>query len=160
VGTHDRRWLPLRPAVIVGPMITSTFPTLCADSVAETAAFYRELFGFEEVFVADWYVQLQAPGEPLTQLAVVARDHDSVPPDERRAPAGVLIGVEVDDVDEVHARLVAAGHPVIRSLRDEDWGQRHFISLDPSGAMVDVITPIAPTTDEYVAAYAAGTTGA
>lgn len=158
MGTHDVRWSPSRRAVIVGVMITSTFPTVCADSVPETAAFYRDLFGFDEVFVADWYVQLQAPGEPLTQLGVVARDHASVPPDQRRSPAGVLLGIEVDDVDRVHARARAAGHPIIRSLRDEEWGQRHFITLDPSGAMVDVITPIAPTTDEYVAAYAAGST--
>lgn len=141
-------------------MITSTFPTVCAESVPETAAFYRDLFGFHDVFVADWYVQLQAPGEPLTQIGVVARDHDSVPPDHRRAPAGVLLGVEVDDVDEVHARVLAAGHPIVRSLRDEEWGQRHFIALDPSGTMVDVITPIAATTAEYAAAYAAGSTEA
>jgi catechol 2,3-dioxygenase-like lactoylglutathione lyase family enzyme len=160
VATQDRRWSFDHPDLIVGVMITSTFPTVCADSVPDTAAFYRDLFGFDEVFVADWYVQLQAPGEPLTQLGVVARDHDSVPPDHRQAPAGVLLGVEVDDVDEVHARVVAAGHPIIRSLRDEEWGQRHFITLDPSGAMVDVITPIDPSTAEYVAAYAAAETGA
>ena len=134
-------------------MITTVFPTLCTDSVAETAAFYRDLLGFEEVFTADWYVQLQAPGSPQTQVGVVARMHDSVPPDHRQAPAGVLIGVEVDDVDDLHARVVAAGNRIIRSLRDEEWGQRHFITLDPAGAMVDVITPIPPTTAAYEAAY-------
>ena len=134
-------------------MITTVFPAICTDSVAETAAFYRDVLGFDEVFAADWYVQLQAPGSPQTQIGVVARTHDSVPPDHRRLPAGVLIGVEVDDVDDAHARVVAAGHRIIRSLRDEEWGQRHFITLDPSGAMVDVITPIPPTTAAYEAAY-------
>lgn len=134
-------------------MITTVFPAVCTDSVAETTAFYRDLLGFEEVFTADWYVQLQAPGSPQVQVAVVARTHDSVPPDHRLPPAGVLIGVEVDDVDDAHARIVAAGHRIIRSLRDEEWGQRHFIALDPSGAMVDVITPIPPTTADYRAAY-------
>ena len=61
------------------------------------------------------------------------REHDSVPPAQRRRPAGVLIGIEIDDVDAVHARIVDAGHPIIRSLRDEPWGQRHFIALDPGG---------------------------
>lgn len=134
-------------------MITSVFPTVCTDSVSETAEFYRDLLGFDDVFVADWYVQLQAPGQPLTQIGIVSRRHDSVPPEQRLAPSGVLIGVEVDDVDAVHARIVASGAPIIRSLRDEEWGQRHFITLDPAGAMVDVITPTDPTTAEYEAAY-------
>lgn len=129
---------------------------MCTDSVPDTTAFYRDLLGFEIVFEADWYVQLQAPGEPLPQLGVVARTHESVPPEQRRAPAGVLIGVEVDDVDAVHACIVEAGLPIIRSLRDEEWGQRHFITLDPAGTMVDVIKPTDPTTAEYEAAYAVG----
>ena len=136
-------------------MITTVFPTICTDSVPTTAAFYCDLLGFEPVFVTDWYVQLQAPGQPLTQLGIVAREHDSVPPAQRRRPAGVLIGIEIDDVDAVHARIVDAGHPIIRSLRDEPWGQRHFIALDPAGAMVDVITPIAPTTAAFESAYVA-----
>lgn len=133
-------------------MITSVFPTICAGSVAETARFYRRLFGFETVFEVDWYVQLQAPGQPATQIGVVARTHGSVPTRHQRPPAGVLISIEVDDVDGVYLRSRAAGHPAVLSLRDEEWGQRHFITLDPAGTMVDVITPIAPSSPEYAAA--------
>lgn len=51
-GTHERRWSPPGTAVIVGAMITSTFPTVCAESVGDTAAFSPDLFGFERHFVA------------------------------------------------------------------------------------------------------------
>lgn len=134
-------------------MITSLFPAVLTDAVDDTAHFYRDLFGFETVFEADWYVQLQAPDQPLTQLGIVDRTHESVPAGHRHQPAGILISIEVEDVDEVHARATAAGHPTALSLRDEDWGQRHFITLDPAGTMVDVITPIAPSTADYAAAY-------
>ena len=30
-------------------------------------------------------------------------------------------------------------HPIELSLRDEDWGQRHFMALDPNGLLVDVV---------------------
>jgi catechol 2,3-dioxygenase-like lactoylglutathione lyase family enzyme len=137
-------------------MITNLFPTVCADDVEATARFYADLFGFEAVFTVDWYVQLEAPGDPGTQLAIVAREHESVPAAHRVRPAGVLIAIEVDDVDAVYARSVAAGHEQLLTLRSEDWGQRHYITVDPAGTMIDVITPIAPTAPEYAAAYTTG----
>ena len=48
-----------------------------------------------------------------------------------------------------------AGLPEVQPLRDESFGQRHFILRDPSGNLVDVIENIPPTED-YAASYAEG----
>jgi hypothetical protein len=40
-------------------------------------------------------------------------------------------------------------------LRDEAFGQRHFIVRDPNGVLIDVIQPIAPD-EAFLAQYAAG----
>lgn len=125
-------------------MIISTFPTLCADDLVATRDFYISLFGFKVIFDSDWYVQLQAPTEPLAQIGVVAREHDSVPEQFRHHPAGVLVAIEVDDVDGVYAQAVQQGQELVIDLRSEDWGQRHFMILDPAGTLIDVITPIPP----------------
>ena len=50
-------------------------------------------------------------------------------------------------------RLVTAGLPILRSLRDEAFGQRHFITKDPNGVLIDVIKPIPPSA-EFLAQYA------
>ena len=45
--------------------------------------------------------------------------------------------------------------PACRScmpLRDEAFGQRHFITADPNGVLIDVIKPIPPTA-EYEAMF-------
>jgi catechol 2,3-dioxygenase-like lactoylglutathione lyase family enzyme len=134
-------------------MITDIFPTICSDDVPTTRDFYLELFGFEVVFRNEWYVQLQAPTKPFSQLGIVQRDHDSVPLPFQRQPAGVLVAIEVDDVDATHARAQAAGLEMPLDLRSEAWGQRHFMTVDPSGTLVDVITPIPPGpefADDYV----------
>ncbi|WP_309112187.1 VOC family protein [Saccharothrix sp.] len=134
-------------------MITGIFPTICSDDIAATRDFYALLFGMTTVFENDWYVQLQAPTPPHPQIGVVQRDHGSVPEGHRNRPAGTLIAIEVDDVDTVHKNAVAAGLTMLLDLRDEPWGQRHFITLDPSGTMVDVIKPIPPDAehaDSYV----------
>ena len=125
-------------------MITDIFPTICSDDVPATRDFYIELFDFEVVFRNAWYVQLQAPTKPFSQLGIVQRDHDSVPPSFQRQPAGVLVAIEVDDVDATHERAQAAGLEMPLDLRSEAWGQRHFMTVDPSGTLVDVITPIPP----------------
>ena len=38
------------------------------------------------------------------------------------------------------------------TLRDEPFGQRHFITEDPNGVAIDVIKPIPPT-PEYAAQF-------
>ncbi|TIL77909.1 MAG: glyoxalase, partial [Mesorhizobium sp.] len=40
----------------------------------------------------------------------------------------------------------------LRSLRDEPFGQRHFITSDPNGVLIDVIKPI-PLSPEFQAQF-------
>ena len=42
----------------------------------------------------------------------------------------------------------------VRTIQDEDFGQRHFITADPNGVLIDVIKPIPPSA-EYAALYVA-----
>lgn len=133
-------------------MITSLYPVLATSDVPATARFYADLLGMTPTFTSDWYVSLRADD---AEIAVVDADHATIPERARGArAAGVLVTVEVDDVDAVHARVVAAGsHDVVLPLRDEEFGQRHFIVAGPDGALVDVVTPIAPS-GEFAALYA------
>ncbi|MNR60687.1 hypothetical protein D3C85_1822330 [compost metagenome] len=48
--------------------------------------------------------------------------------------------------------MQAAGLPILLPLRDEAFGQRHFITVDPSGVMLDIIQPIPPS-PEFAALY-------
>jgi catechol 2,3-dioxygenase-like lactoylglutathione lyase family enzyme len=134
--------------------ITGYYPVLLVDEVETSAAFYQTHFGFKSLFTSDWYIHLQQADHPNVNLAFVSRTHQTVPEDSRKSAAGMLINFEVDNPDEIYDRLRAAGVPVLRTLRDEDFGQRHFIVADPNGVMVDVIKPIPPSA-EYAAQYAA-----
>ena len=121
------------------------FPLVITPRGADAVAFYRDLFGMTVVADIGWYVHLQQPDNPSMQLAFIEPGHDSVPGSHRAEPGGVVITLEVDDVDELHARATEMGAPIHVPLRDEEWGQRHFITEDPTGLMVDVVTPIAPS---------------
>ena len=108
--------------------------------------------GFARHSKADWYVHLQSETRPDVNLAVLDGSHETIPEPGRGRAGGVLLNFEVEDVDAVHARLMAAGLPELRSLRDEAFGQRHFITADPNGVLIDVITPIPPSA-EFAAQY-------
>lgn len=133
--------------------ITSYYPVLMTGDVAATARFYREHFDFSALFESDWYVHLQHARETQVNLAVLDGNHETIPAQGRGLAGGMLLNFEVDDVDAVYARLRDAGLPILLPLRDEAFGQRHFITADPNGVLVDVITPIPPS-GEFAAQYA------
>lgn len=126
----------------------NVFPTICTDTVAEVRDFYCHLLGFEPIFDSGWYVQLASVDDPTRQIGVVERTHHTVPQEFRTHPSGVLVSIELDDVDDAHRRAVESGHRIVLELRSEDFGQRHFMTVDPAGTLVDVITQIEPS-DEY-----------
>jgi uncharacterized glyoxalase superfamily protein PhnB len=130
--------------------VTSCYPVLMTHDVQTAAAFYRRHFGFEVSFEADWYVSLV---RDRWELAVLDASHPTIPISARSA-SGVLINLEVDDVDAEYDRLVTRGPlDALLPLRSEDFGQRHFIVAGPDDVLIDVITPIQPT-GEYSAQFA------
>jgi catechol 2,3-dioxygenase-like lactoylglutathione lyase family enzyme len=48
------------------------------------------------------------------------------------------------DVDELHARLVAAGCRPLTAPRDAEWGERFFHLTDPDGNELSFAWPCAP----------------
>lgn len=132
---------------------TSYYPVLMTGDVAGTAAFYVEHFRFEPLFESDWYVHLRSREDKRVNLGIVDGDHETIPEEGRGRATGLLINFEVKDPDAVYERIVAAGLPILRTLRDEPFGQRHFITRDPDGVLIDVIKPIQPSA-EFLAQYA------
>lgn len=125
---------------------TSFYPVLMSEHVAEAAAFYCRWFGFEVVFEADWYVSLR---RDQWELAILDAGHGTIPEGFRDPVRGMLLNVEVEDVDAEYVRLVADGNlPLALDIRSEDFGQRHFIIVGPDRVLIDVITPI-PFSGEF-----------
>lgn len=125
---------------------TSYYPVVMTTDVPGTAAFYIRHFRFKPLFDSDWYVHLQSREDQSVNLAVLHKDHSTIPEAFRGRPvAGLLLNFEVEDPDAEYAAARTAGLPILLALRDEDFGQRHFITADPNGVMIDVIKPIPPS---------------
>lgn len=128
--------------------ISSFYPVILTEQVAASAEFYRNQFGFETVFEADWYVSLRLSRDTETafELAILESGHPTVPAAYRNSVNGLILNFEVDDVDAEYERLIKREKlPLQLDIRDEEFGQRHFITSDPNGVLIDVIKIIPPS---------------
>lgn len=129
----------------VGEMVRSVFPVVCAPDIDAARDFYAEILELDVVFECGWYTLLRSPVDETVQLGFVTVEHETVPRGFGGRPAGLLVTVEVDDVDDVYERALGRGAEIALPLRDEEFGQRHFMAVDPNGVLLDVVTPIAPS---------------
>ncbi|KIF75018.1 glyoxalase [Streptomyces sp. 150FB] len=103
-----------------------------AEQSGRSAEFYG-LLGFEEVMNLGWITTVASPSHPASaQVSFLTAD--------LTAPVVADISVEVDDVDAVHAAVLASGAQIVYPLRDEEWGVRRFFVRDPNGRVVNVLS--------------------
>lgn len=67
--------------------VSSFYPVICTDRIAESRDFYTQQLGFEITFEADWYISLRLAGPRPYELALVRYTHPTVP-EKFRQPAG------------------------------------------------------------------------
>lgn len=123
-------------------MIKRAFINIMVNDVATSRDFYTNLLGWTVAFDSDWFANLQAPDDTAIELGLFARDHDLIPEAYRNAPRGTLLTIVVDDVDAVHTACLQAGVEVVQAPRDEFYGQRRMLMIDPDGLLVDVSSPV------------------
>lgn len=120
-------------------MIQKLHPLTITNKLHETANFYMTYFEFEQIFTSDWYIQLAHKNG--AEIAVMSPDLSNQPAflHKMHAGHGMVFTLETDDATKVFEKLTSAGAPIVYKLKDEEWGQRHFILEDPSGVYVDVV---------------------
>lgn len=104
-------------------------PNIRSERFAESRAFYNGVIGLDGGDGLDW-ILFFGTDQREVQLSVMKLDIKAgVHPD---------VSIEVDDVDAVHERAVAAGAEIVYPLTDEEWGLRRFFVRDPNGAVINV----------------------
>lgn len=104
---------------------------VAAADPSGAARFYRDVLGLEVLMDLGWIVTY-GNGEPMqVQMSVMSEGGSGTPvPD---------LSIEVDDLDEVLARLEAAGIAPAYGPVDEPWGVRRVFVRDPLGRLVNIL---------------------
>jgi predicted enzyme related to lactoylglutathione lyase len=104
-------------------------PNILSERFEESRAFYNDVIGLDGGDGLDW-ILFFGTDQREVQLSVMKLDVKAhVHPD---------VSIEVDDLDDVHARAVRAGAEIVYPLTDEEWGLRRFFVRDPNGAVINV----------------------
>ena len=116
------------------------YPLIITEKIKEAVVFYKENFDFIAVFERDWYVQLLHE-KSGSEIAFMTTNVENQPVELHSGfnGKGIVLSLEVEDVADEWNRLKDKNLNVIVELRDEEWGQRHFIITDPAGVYVDVV---------------------
>jgi catechol 2,3-dioxygenase-like lactoylglutathione lyase family enzyme len=105
---------------------------LAAADLADARAFYQELLDLEVVMDHGWIVTLASAASQTPQLSIASEGGSGTPvPD---------LSIEVDDVDQIYRRAVAAKAEIAYEITDEPWGVRRFFLRDPLGRLVNILS--------------------
>jgi catechol 2,3-dioxygenase-like lactoylglutathione lyase family enzyme len=106
-------------------------PNVAADRVDAAKAFYGDALGMTIVMDMGWILTFASDGSAVPQISVATEGGSETPvPD---------ISIEVDNLDEVHQRMLAAGFNIEYGPVTEPWGVTRFYVRDPFGRSVNIL---------------------
>ena len=119
--------------------IKKCVPLMTTTKLGEAKAFYCEHFGFKTTFEAENFLGL-ASEDGACELSIMS-------PGEGGSveTAGLILCLEVDNVDAEHARLGKEGVSFVQPPKDNPWGDRSAIAIDPMGVSVYIYKTIPPS---------------
>ena len=132
-------------------MLNSFYPVILSNNIEVTGNFIKKYFNFKETFVSDWYISLKYKNN--FEIAIIDKNHETIPERFRQQPKGIILNFEVEDVDKIYERILEDKNMnILLEIQNEEWGQRHFIFEGPDNLLIDVIQTIEPT-EEFLKQY-------
>lgn len=122
---------------------------IITSKLKEVKEFYVNKLGFGVTHEMDWYLQLHTPNKQF-DIGFLEPNHETQNPlfQPEFANKGVWFTIELEDVDAMYEEIQKKGIPIVVSLRDEPWGERHFSIVDPIGIGIDFTHYTPPTEDK------------
>jgi predicted enzyme related to lactoylglutathione lyase len=95
---------------------------LAVPDLARSAAFYRDVLGFEIKEIGDpgWRMYVQ------DGCRIMAGQCPDAMPVAQLGDHSYFAYLVVDNVDAYHERVASAGAEIIKALASEEWGMREF----------------------------------
>jgi uncharacterized glyoxalase superfamily protein PhnB len=124
--------------------IEAMFPVMVISNLDSVKQFYETVFGFNAVFYdPGFYLHLVSPDSGV-QLGFLVENHATQPEflHPIMSPDGYVISLEVTDASQAYSEAMKMNLNIVMELKEEVWGQIHFMLLDPAGFRIDVVQHI------------------
>jgi catechol 2,3-dioxygenase-like lactoylglutathione lyase family enzyme len=104
---------------------------IAGEQIEAATAFYGSALGMKIVMNLGWIMTFAADGSAPPQISVATEGGSGTAvPD---------LSVEVDDLSEVHRKMLAAGFAIEYGPVREPWGVTRFYVRDPFGRLVNIL---------------------
>jgi catechol 2,3-dioxygenase-like lactoylglutathione lyase family enzyme len=104
---------------------------IAAEHLNDAKGFYGDILGLRVVMDQGWILTFAAEGRASPQINVATEGGSGTPvPD---------LPIEVDDLEDVHRRVLAAGLPIEYGPQSEPWGVKRFHVRDPFGRLLNIL---------------------
>lgn len=123
------------------------FPVMVTNNLDAVKQFYEAVFGFTAAFYdSNFYLHLISPNNNI-QLGFLLPDLANQPGylHPTMSPEGYVLSLEVKDAALAYSEAKRMDLNIVMALKQEEWGQIHFMIQDPAGIHVDVVQHLAPT---------------
>lgn len=105
-----------------------------AGNTEEAERFYSDILDLKLAMDRGWIMTWATDNTMVPQVSIA-----------REGGAGTAVpdlSIEVDNLDEVYQRVVAARLPVDYALTEEAWGVRRFYVRDPFGRLINILSHV------------------
>ena len=127
--------------------IDAMFPVMVTENLETVKQFYEVVFGFKAVFFdKNFYLHLISANGNV-QLGFLMPNLANQPNflHPNMVADGFVISLEVQDAAIAYAEAQKMNLNFAMQLKQEAWGQIHFILQDPAGFRLDIVQHIEPT---------------
>lgn len=129
-------------------MLKYAYTILYVKDVAQTIAFYKEAFGFEQKFITpeNDYGEILS-GETTIAFAAITLAQSNLR-DEflesslKQKPFGIELGFVTESPAQVIKKALAAGALELEPLKTKPWGQKVAYLRDNNGFIIEICTPM------------------
>ena len=113
--------------------LTGSSAVLLVADIERSAAYYRDMLGFECRPYGDPPHFLSASRDDVSVLMALCPDASKIVPNWKIVDKTWNVYVRVDDVDEIYAEVQRRSAPIDYTLYDAPHGFREFGVIDPDG---------------------------
>jgi catechol 2,3-dioxygenase-like lactoylglutathione lyase family enzyme len=107
---------------------------IAAEHVDHAKRFYADVLGLHVVMDHGWILTFAGEGNAAPQISIATEGGSGTPvPD---------LSIEVDNLEEVHQRVLAAGLPIEYGPKSERWGVTRFYVRDPFGRLLNILAHV------------------
>jgi catechol 2,3-dioxygenase-like lactoylglutathione lyase family enzyme len=104
---------------------------IATGQVDAAKRFYGDVLDMAVVMDHGWIVTYASDASARAQISMASEGGSGTPVPH--------LSIEVDNLEEVYQRVLAAGFPIEYGPREEPWGVRRFFARDPFGRLINIL---------------------